>query len=225
MKAITLLHTFDSVYLVAMAAWTGSILFFSFGVAPVIFKVLKPDAAAAFVRALFPRYYAWGAISGAIALPALVCGPLAVPELRGPAIGIQAALILASLLAMLYCGNVLTPAINQARDAGPEQQSRFERLHQRSVTLNSLVLVIGIGLIVAHAYRPTPRTQGIVEPSPEVTYREREFQNMRQNQAFWEEYGKRVRRRSSNTQPALKQSASAPDPEPARPDFGLPSPD
>ena len=36
-----LLVIFDSVYLVALTAWVGSILFFSFGVAPMIFRVLE----------------------------------------------------------------------------------------------------------------------------------------------------------------------------------------
>ena len=74
-----LLAIFDSIYLVALSAWVGAILFFSFGVAPIIFRVLGADAAARFVRALFPRYYAWGVGATAVALPALICGPLAYP--------------------------------------------------------------------------------------------------------------------------------------------------
>jgi hypothetical protein len=75
-----LLAIFDSVYLVALTAWVGSILFFSFTVAPIIFRVLGPEAGGKFVRALFPRYYLWGVISCAVALPALICGALSVPE-------------------------------------------------------------------------------------------------------------------------------------------------
>ena len=85
-----LLPLFDSVYLLALTAWVGSILFFSFGVAPVIFRVLGAEAGGRFVRALFPRYYAWGAVSGAIALPAYLGVPLSFPELRGPMVGVQA---------------------------------------------------------------------------------------------------------------------------------------
>ena len=63
MDARTLLMIFDAIFLMAMTAWLGAILFFSFGVAPIIFRVLEASQAAKFVRALFPRYYAWGATS------------------------------------------------------------------------------------------------------------------------------------------------------------------
>src|SRR5437764_14086099 len=89
---------FDSVYVLALTAWVGSILFFSFVVAPVIFPVLGAQAGGRFVRALFPRYYAWGAISGAVALPAYVAVPLCFPEYRRPTVGVQALTTLAARL-------------------------------------------------------------------------------------------------------------------------------
>jgi uncharacterized membrane protein len=164
--APVLLAIFDTIYLFALTAWVGSILFFSFAVAPIIFQVLGAESGGKFVRALFPRYYLWGVISCSVALPALICGTLSFPELRGPMVGIQAFLILLSLLIMLYCGHTLTPAINSARDQGPASSDRFNRLHKRSVHLNVIVLLIGLGLLVAFATRRVPRTQGIVEPSP-----------------------------------------------------------
>jgi hypothetical protein len=166
MDAPSLLTLFDAVYLIAMAAWVGSILFFSFGVAPIIFQVLSPEAAARFVRTLFPRYYAWGATSGALALAAFTCGVLTHPEFRGLAALIQIGFLLSGVLVMLYCGNSLTPAINKARDAGPDQGQRFDRLHRLSVRLNSFVLLAGIGLLIAFAARPVPSTTGILEPTP-----------------------------------------------------------
>jgi hypothetical protein len=161
-----LMVVFDSVYLIALTAWVGSVLFVSFGVAPIVFKVLGAEAGGRFVRALFPRYYLWGATSGAVALPSSVAVPLCFPELRGPWIGAQAFVIVAATLIMIYAGNSLTPAINAARDAGASGQDRFERLHRRSVRLNALVLLLGLGLLVAFAARPRPRTAGIIEPSP-----------------------------------------------------------
>lgn len=166
MSARFLLGIFDSVYVIALTAWVGSILFFSFGVAPIIFTVLGSENGGKFVRALFPTYYAWGAIAGAIALPAFVAVPLCYPEYRGGAVAIQSMMILAGTLIMLYGGNSLTPAINAARDAGAEGHERFKRLHRRSVQLNALVLVIGVGLLIGFANRPAPRTTGINELSP-----------------------------------------------------------
>jgi hypothetical protein len=161
-----LLGVFDSVYVVALTAWVGSILFFSFGVSPIIFQVLGEQAGGKFVRAIFPRYYLWGAIAGAIALPAYVAGPLCFQEFRGPLVGVQAMVILAGILSMLYAGNSLTPAINLARDSGQSGQKRFAQLHRRAVRLNAFVLVIGLALLVAFAIRRAPRTQGLIELTP-----------------------------------------------------------
>ena len=166
MSARFLLGIFDSVYVIALTAWVGSILFFSFGVAPITFTVLGSENGDKFIRALFPTYYAWGAIAGAIALPAFVAVPLCYPEYRGGAVAIQSMVILAATLIMLYGGNALAPAINAARDAGAEGHERLTKLHRRSVRLNALVLVIGFGLLIGFANRPAPRTSGIRELSP-----------------------------------------------------------
>jgi hypothetical protein len=174
-----LLAIFDSVYVLALAAWVGSILFFSFVVAPIVFRVLGAEAGGRFVRALFPRYYTWGAVSGAIALPAAIAVPLCFPELRGPSVAVQALTIMAGTLIMLYAGNSLTPAINVARDAGPAGQARFDRLHRRSVRLNAVALLLGVGLLVAFANRPVPRTSGILEPTP-VERARAQYQQLRE---------------------------------------------
>jgi hypothetical protein len=161
-----LLGFFDSVYVLAMSAWTGSTLFFSFVVSPTIFRVLGPEAGARFVRALFPRYYMWGAIAGAVALPAYVAAPLCFPEYRGTGVGIQAMVILTCTLVMLYAGNSLTQAINAAGDAGPGANAQIKRLHRGTVGFNAFVLASGVGLLIAFANRPPPRTSGILELSP-----------------------------------------------------------
>ena len=166
LSARFLLTVFDSVYLVTLTAWVGSILFFTFAIAPIIFNVLGAESGARFVRALFPRYYLWGAISGSLALPSFVAGPLCFQEYRGIRVAIQALAILASILIMLYGANSLVPEINRARDAGPSGHPMFVRLHRRSVLLNGIVLFLGVGLLVAFAARPVPRTSGIVELSP-----------------------------------------------------------
>ncbi|WZO97650.1 DUF4149 domain-containing protein [Isosphaeraceae bacterium EP7] len=166
MTAPVLLKLFESLYLLALTSWVGSILFLSFGVAPIIFKVLDAQSASKFVRALFPRYYAWGAISAAIAVPAYIAVPLSFPEMRGPLVAVQALLLVFGALLMLYCGNALTPEINEARDAGPARDARFKALHRRSVRLNGLAMVIGVGLLVAFAVRSAPTTTGLVELPP-----------------------------------------------------------
>jgi hypothetical protein len=166
-----LLLMFDIAYLIALSAWVGAVLFFLFGVAPLLFRVLGAEAGGRFVRALLPRYYAWGVVCGAIALPAFVGAPLTFPEYKGVYVGLQAFLILACILIFLYGGNTLTPAIIAALDLGPEGSERFDRLQQRSVRLNIFVLVVGMGLLVAQAARRPPQNEGIKVRSPDSSNR------------------------------------------------------
>lgn len=166
MTSRQLLALFDSIYLLALAAIVGGISFLMFIVAPLIFRVLGEEAGGRLVRALFPRYYVWNAILGAVALPAFVAGPLCYPEYRGPWVAVQSSVLLAMILAALYGGNSLVPQINRARDLGPAAGDRFARLHRRSVFLSGAVMLGGIGLLAAFACRPAPRTEGIIELSP-----------------------------------------------------------
>ena len=162
-----LILIFDALASVSAAVWLGTILFFSFGVAPVVFRVLEPLAASKFLRAVFPVYYAFGLGASIVLLPALTCRGLALPESRGPLMGSQLVAVLAGIVIQLYCRESLTPAINQARDAGPEGDARFKRLHRRSVRLNVVTLVIALMVTVVHGTRPTPRTAGIEQYTPQ----------------------------------------------------------
>ena len=166
MTARSLLALFDSVYVLALTAWVGSVFFFSFGLAPILFKGPGAESGGRFVKAILPRFYAWGTTWGAIALPSLMGVPLSFPEYRGPWVALQAMSILAGILVMLYGGNTLTPALDAAQEALPAAKERVDRLRRRAVWLNHAVLVLGVGLIVAFANRPAPRTSGIVEMTP-----------------------------------------------------------
>ena len=107
-----LLTLFDSVYLAAhrphgSAARSSS----RSGLAPILFKTVGTEPALALVRAVYPRYYVGGAISGAVALASFVAGPLCYQEYRGAMVGVQAVAIIFVILLMFYGGNSLTPAI------------------------------------------------------------------------------------------------------------------
>jgi hypothetical protein len=162
-----LVGVFDSVYLVALAAWVGSILFFLFGLSPVLFKARSPEEAGKLEQVLYSRSFTWGSMACAIALPAFVAVPLCYPEYRGPAIAVGSLIILACALTMLYAANSLAPAMSAAREAGPAGRQRFQRLHVRSVLVSALSLAAGLGLLVAYANRPVPRTSGIRQLTPD----------------------------------------------------------
>lgn len=190
MTALDLLRLFDSVFLVALSAWVGTLLVWTFAARPLIARVLPAKESEEFGRALAGRLFVWGAISGAVALPALVCGPLAVHELRSPIVAVKACLIIAGILVMFYCANVLVPALAD-RSTDPE---RAEALGLRLANLSSMVIVAGIGLLIAQAHRPTPTSPGIVEPTPEqraADYQRHMLQAKQHNESFWLRYGQR----------------------------------
>ncbi len=118
MSARFLMALFDSIYVIALAAWIGSALFLSLGLIPLIVKQLGPEPAEKLVRALLPRYCVWGAICGALALSSMVAVPLCYPEYRGVKVGVQALAIISCILITLYVGNSKTSVRNEPRGTG-----------------------------------------------------------------------------------------------------------
>lgn len=126
--------------LLAMTLWLGSIAFFSFFNAPVLFRVLGEKDAGQVVRALFPRYYLLGLVCGC-----LLCGVAAVRGVLWIWSGLAtASVLLFALLTLLtlFARQWLTPRINAARDAGPARKAEFVSLHKISVRLNGVVLLL-----------------------------------------------------------------------------------
>lgn len=125
--------------LAAVSVWLGSIVFFSFFVAPTLFRSLGKETAGIAVRAIFPKYY----------LLCIVCGMVlcAVHVMRGvlwywggmirPSIVLFGVLTLVSV----YARQRLTPAVNAAREEGAAGKGKFDRLHSLSVRLNGFLLL------------------------------------------------------------------------------------
>lgn len=139
----------------AAAILVGKVVLLSFVVAPVLAKQLAPEQFGKVVRQLFPAYYLLGmgaAAGGLVSVTALLV-------IRGASPGLSAAggIWLIIFLAEAYCRSPLTPQSNAMRDQLKEQESRgsvdqvlkasWERLHQRSLYLNSLVLLGGLCLV------------------------------------------------------------------------------
>lgn len=139
------------VELLAIVLWLGSIVFFSFFVAPSLFRVLGPMEAGRAVRSIFPRYYLLGIFCGLT----LVGVQVARGMLWYWGGMIRPAIVLFALLTMvdIYTRQVLTPSINSARDAGHSLKPRFDALHRRSVMLNGFVLLLLMLYLVWMAQR------------------------------------------------------------------------
>ncbi len=127
------METLAPLALVLAAACLGIMLFFSVGIAPVIFRVLDADSGGQFVRALFPVYYAaCGTIAAAASLAAIGRWPGWV--------------LLLTALVFVYLRQGLMPAINRSRDAATAgdaaASARFDRRHRASVVLNGVQMVL-----------------------------------------------------------------------------------
>ena len=121
----------------------GAMLFFPSVVAPVVFTSLPEAQAGAFLRSMFPRYYAFMiALSLIAALLFLVFSDESA---------YQAAIVCLFVgLSTLWVRQWLLPRINMARDAqlagDTEAGRRFDRDHKLSVGINLLQLVLLVGI-------------------------------------------------------------------------------
>jgi uncharacterized membrane protein len=144
------------VYLLALAVWVGEIVFFSFIVAPAVFGVLEGPRAGAVVGAIFPRYYALGAVAGVVAIACAL-----VLARRATVAGWWTAAVVAlalGLAATLWAGLVVAPRTQrlrvalEARGQTPSADEGFARAHRAAVALNGTALLaglVGLGLSAA----------------------------------------------------------------------------
>jgi len=145
----------EYLHMLAVSVLVGKVVLLSFVVAPILAKNLDRESFGKVVRQLFPAYYALG-------MGAAIVGLLSVTGL-GLILGMSPVLLVAGgtwlfiLAAEAYCRSPLTPQSNAMRDRLKEQESRgavdpalqaaWNRLHQRSVYLNSLVMLAGLCLL------------------------------------------------------------------------------
>jgi hypothetical protein len=158
--------TLRFLHLLSLVVWIGGIVFFSFFTAPALFSVLPRDMAGRVTSVLFPRYYLMGGICGAVALLTALLQWLRAPQRERRRL-LEMVLLILMLAMTLYAGlgiipetSSLRPQMNAA-DGTPGReaaQRRFDLLHRRSVVLNGLVLLCGIGAVALLASRQRPVT-------------------------------------------------------------------
>ena len=139
----------------AIAILVGKVVLLSFVVAPILAKNLEREPFGKVVRQLFPAYYVLGVATAAAGL--LSVTTLAMIREFSPWFVVAAGIWLVILMAESYCRSPLTPQSNAMRDRLKEQEERravdaelqaaWNRLHQRSIYLNSMVLVGGLCLL------------------------------------------------------------------------------
>lgn len=145
----------------AVLLWLGMMAFFAGIVAPAAFGTLEREAAGRFVSAIFPRYYALGAILGVLALAALIARPLLGRARPGDWVSLL--LVVVMLAATLYAWLVVLPAAHAAREAlrqtgasagaATAEAMAFARLHRLSGILNGVAMLAGALFLVVLGVR------------------------------------------------------------------------
>ena len=136
----------------ALGLWLGSIVFLSLVAAPVLSRMLGRAEGARVMRFLFPSYYSFGAACGAILVTSTALRALLNPE--PSALDGTVAMLGSLMLGLtLYSWRVLLPRIDRIRrrlaSEDPTEEGTgmeheyFRRLHQLSIRVNGLVLLIG----------------------------------------------------------------------------------
>jgi len=133
----------NALLLIAVGLWLGAMVFFASVVAPTVFGTLEPQIAGHMIRRVFPRYYLFGLICLSIASLASVFAPNASSWMT------VACLLM--LGATWYARQVLMPRVNAARDAmvarNEAHSPEFDRLHKRSVQLNTTEMAVCLLLL------------------------------------------------------------------------------
>ena len=115
----------------------GIMLFFSFILAPMIFKVLPPDNAGVFIRAIFPYYYL---------VNLLILSSVAVFYVYYSTFILDFYLVLISALLFFFNLVYLMPKINKFKD--DRNEKAFKVSHFTSVFINfAQLIMLGVVLI------------------------------------------------------------------------------
>ena len=132
----------------------GGMVFFAAVATPTAFKALPKEMSRAYIRAIFPRYYA---LMGALAFLAAVTLALEHPSL-------------ALLMALVTVGfvvsrQVLMPLINKWRDAGlagdKQAMKSFRDMHRMSVGLNLVQMLTVLLVLVQLAAAGAMALEGV----------------------------------------------------------------
>ncbi len=137
------------IHLLSLIVWLGGMVFFSFIVAPSVFQALPTETAGDVVGVIFPKYWLIGYIFSLTTLATLIF--LAYFERTFPAIRILILVVMAATT--FYTGLVVGSNAREIKsqirviEDGSDKavlKAKFRTYHQRSVTLNTVVIVLGV---------------------------------------------------------------------------------
>jgi hypothetical protein len=141
--------------IIAVALWVGAIVYFAVAIAPNVFSVLTPQVGG--------RVLAGDIVSRALALLhdfGLACGMLFIAVTGKRSRSVATALVLGMIFLTLISQWVITPRMHTIRARGIETlapgdpaRKDFDFLHKLSTTTEGVILLLGIGALVAESRR------------------------------------------------------------------------
>ena len=120
-----------------LAMVLGMMIFFSFVLAPMIFKILDAENAGKFVRHIYPYYYFVNLIFLSIAIILFII----ISSLE---INFYITLVLA--ISFIFAQFFLMPMINKLKDNNEEK--KFKYAHGASVIINFIQMIVLIYLLI-----------------------------------------------------------------------------
>tara|TARA_B100000401_G_scaffold423869_1_gene352127 strand:+ start:56 stop:442 length:387 start_codon:yes stop_codon:yes gene_type:complete len=127
----------DSLIQNIVAICLGMMIFFSFILAPMIFKILDPENAGKFVRKIFPYYYFVNLVFLSIVL---------ILFLLNSKINLEFYVIVSLVISFIFAQFILMPFINKLRDNNEE--NKFKYAHGFSVAINFLQMIGLVFLLI-----------------------------------------------------------------------------
>lgn len=115
----------------------GMMIFFSFVLAPMIFKILDAENAGKFVRKIFPYYYFVNLIFLSIAVILFIIIS---------SLGLSFYITLALAISFVFAQFILMPIINKFKDNNEEK--KFKYAHGTSVLINFIQMIGLIYLLI-----------------------------------------------------------------------------
>ena len=115
----------------------GMMIFFSFVLAPMIFKILDAENAGKFVRKIFPYYYFVNLIFLSIA---------AILFFLINSLSKDLYIILLLALSFVFAQFILMPLINKLKDNN--QEKKFKYAHGLSVVINFVQMICLVYLLI-----------------------------------------------------------------------------
>ena len=127
----------DSLIQSIVAICLGMMIFFSFILAPMIFKILDPENAGKFVRKIFPYYYFVNLVFLSIVV---------ILILLNSKINFEFYIIVSLVISFIFAQFILMPFINKLRDNNEE--NKFKYAHGFSVAINFLQILGLVFLLI-----------------------------------------------------------------------------